>query len=160
MPDFNTTAGQRFMARAIELARHAVASGDGLPFGAVIVRDGEIVVEAWNRSAVRTDTTAHAEMEAIRAASAKLKSRTLDGCTMYASAQPCPMCTAGQYLARIERVYFGASYDDVTKLIPSLDVQPIAAALALPYDARPIPESQLLADEARRVFEDYALANQ
>lgn len=156
MPNVSLSADEQFMARAIELARHAVVSGDGLPFGAVIVRQGEIVAEGWNRSRLRTDTTAHAEMEAIRAACASLKSTTLDGCVMYASAQPCPMCTAAQYLARIERVYFGASYEDVANLVPSLDVQPIAAALALPYDARPITESRLLPDEARRVFEEFA----
>lgn len=152
----STAESLRFMRRAIELARHAVDSGEGLPFGAVIVRDGQIVAEGWNRSLVESDTTAHAEMVAIRRGCQGQRSLTLDGCEMYASAQPCPMCTSAIYLARMKVVYFGASYDDVTQLVPALDVQPIAAALAQPWDQRPIPESRLLIDEARQVFEEYA----
>lgn len=146
----------RFMRRAIELARHAVISGDGLPFGAVIVRDGQIIAEGWNRSGVEVDTTAHAEMVAIHRGCQSQRCPTLAGCDMYASAQPCPMCTAAAYLAGIQAVYFGASYDVVTLLAPELDVQPIAAALALPPDRRPIPERPLLVDEGRLVFEKYA----
>jgi len=146
----------RFMRRAIELARHAVDSGEGRPFGAVIVRNGQVIAEGWNRSAAESDTTAHAEMVAIRLGCRGQHSLTLDGSEMYASAQPCPMCTAAIYLAGMKAVYFGTSYEEVTRLVPELDVQPIAAALTHPWDQRPIPESRLLVDEARRVFEDYA----
>jgi guanine deaminase len=147
---------EQYMRRAIELAREGFERGEGLPFGAVIVKGETVVVEAWNRSLRNMDITAHAEMEAIRDACRALSALSLDGCDMYASAQPCPMCTSAIYFAGMRRVFFGASYTDVAELAPSLDVQPISAALKQPYTSRPIHESRLMVEEARQVFADYA----
>jgi tRNA(Arg) A34 adenosine deaminase TadA len=96
----------QFLARAIELARHGSESGEGGPFGAVIVRDGKIIAEDWNRVVARHDPTAHAEIGAIRSACAGLDHFHLSGCTLYASSEPCPMCLSAAYWARIERIVF------------------------------------------------------
>lgn len=98
-----------FLTRAIELARIGSAAGEGGPFGAVIVRDGRIIAESWNRVVACHDPTAHAEISAIRSACAQLGNFHLNGCTLYASSEPCPMCLAAVYWARIERVVFANS---------------------------------------------------
>lgn len=98
-----------FLARAVELARRGSESGDGGPFGAVIVRDGQIVAEGWNRVVVSHDPTAHAEIGAIRTACTGLGHFHLHGCTLYASSEPCPMCLSAAYWARIERIVFANS---------------------------------------------------
>lgn len=100
---------ERFLARAVELAATGSAAGDGGPFGAVVVRDGQIVGEGWNRVVANRDPTAHAEVNAIRAACSTLASFHLTGCTLYASSEPCPMCLAAAYWARIGRIVFANS---------------------------------------------------
>lgn len=97
-----------FAARAMAMRELAQASGDQA-FGAVIVRDGRIVVEAPSRVVLDADPTAHAEMEAIRRAARQLGSRDLSGCVMYSSSRPCPMCEAAAYWAGVERMYYGAA---------------------------------------------------
>ena len=99
----------QFLARAIELARQGSASGEGGPFGAVIVRDGKIIAEGWNRVVTSHDPTAHAEIGAIRAACNWLGHFHLPGCTLYASSEPCPMCLSAAYWERIERIVFANS---------------------------------------------------
>lgn len=99
----------QFLARAIELARHGSESGEGGPFGAVIVRDGKIIAEGWNRVVASHDPTAHAEISAIRTACASAGSFHLHGCTLYASSEPCPMCLSAAYWAHIDRIVFANS---------------------------------------------------
>jgi len=99
----------QFLARAIELARHGSESGEGGPFGAVIVRDGEIIAEGWNRVVASHDPTAHAEISAIRTACAGANNFHLHGCTLYASSEPCPMCLSAAYWAHIDRIVFANS---------------------------------------------------
>ncbi|MFZ2974727.1 MAG: nucleoside deaminase [Ferribacterium limneticum] len=99
----------QFLARAIELARHGSESGEGGPFGAVIVRDGKIIAEGWNRVVASHDPTAHAEISAIRTACAGAGSFHLHGCTLYASSEPCPMCLSAAYWAHIDRIVFANS---------------------------------------------------
>lgn len=98
-----------FLARAIELARQGSQQGDGGPFGAVIVHDGRIIGEGWNRVVADKDPTAHAEIAAIRMACAALGQFHLSGCTLYASSEPCPMCLSAAYWARIARIVFANS---------------------------------------------------
>lgn len=98
-----------FLARAIELARQGSESGAGGPFGAVIVRDGKIVAEGWNRVVSSHDPTAHAEIAAIRTACVEQGHFHLTGCTLYASSEPCPMCLSAAYWAHIERIVFANS---------------------------------------------------
>jgi tRNA(Arg) A34 adenosine deaminase TadA len=99
----------RFLARAIELARQGSESGDGGPFGAVIVHDGRIIAEGWNRVIASHDPTAHAEIAAIRTACAGTGHFHLTGCTLYASSEPCPMCLSAAYWAHIDRIVFANS---------------------------------------------------
>ena len=95
-----------FLARAIELASRGSENGEGGPFGAVIVRDSKIIAEGWNRVIANHDPTAHAEINAIRAACSESGHFHLTGCTLYASSEPCPMCLSAAYWARIERIVF------------------------------------------------------
>jgi tRNA(Arg) A34 adenosine deaminase TadA len=95
-----------FLRRALELAQSNVARGDGGPFGAVIVKAGQIVAEGWNRVIARCDPTAHAEIEAIRAACRQLGDVHLKGCTLYASSEPCPLCLAAANWAQVARIVY------------------------------------------------------
>ncbi|MGE5385054.1 MAG: nucleoside deaminase [Betaproteobacteria bacterium] len=97
---------ETFLRRAIDLAGIGGERGDGGPFGAVIVRQGIVIAEAWNRVLIDNDPTAHAEIVALRAAGAKLKRFHLSDCVLYASSEPCPMCLAAAYWARVERIVF------------------------------------------------------
>lgn len=106
-----TDSHSNFQRRAVELALANVAAGGG-PFGAVIVREGQIVAEGVNRVAQATDPTAHAEVVAIREACRILKRFQLDDCTIYTSCEPCPMCLGAIYWARLREVYFAASRED------------------------------------------------
>lgn len=121
---------QRFLRVAIELARDNLARG-GRPFGALVVKDGEIVATGVNRIVATGDPTAHAELEAIRAASRQLASPDLSGCAVYASGQPCPMCMAAMRMAGVTAVYFAYSNDDAEPF--GLSTAAIAADLARPF---------------------------
>jgi tRNA(Arg) A34 adenosine deaminase TadA len=98
-----------FLARSLELAHLGSTRGEGGPFGAVIVYRGEIIGEGWNSVVSGCDPTAHAEINAIRNASKNLGRFLLDGCTLYASSEPCPMCLSAAYWAKISRIVFANS---------------------------------------------------
>lgn len=102
---------ERFLCEAIDLARENVRKG-GRPFGAVLVKDGAVVARGVNEIIATQDPTAHAELQAIRAASRVLGSPRLDGCVIYASGQPCPMCLAAMHLTGIREVTFAYSNED------------------------------------------------
>ncbi|MGB9494210.1 MAG: nucleoside deaminase [Azonexus sp.] len=102
-------ADERFLARALELALKGSELNEGGPFGAVIVRDGKIIGEGWNRVVASGDPTAHAEIGAIRMACAAVGSFHLPETTLYASSEPCPMCLSAAYWARIGRIVFANS---------------------------------------------------
>lgn len=111
---------RQFMVEAIRLAKENVKNGTGGPFGAVIVKDGEVIVSCVNTVTPDNDPTAHAEVNAIREACRKLKTYQLEGCEIYASCEPCPMCLGAIYWARPSKVYYastkeeaaGAGFDD------------------------------------------------
>ncbi len=105
------TDDDRFLGEAIELARANIARG-GRPFGAVLVRDGEVLATAVNEIHATNDPTSHAELNAIRAASRKLGSPDLKGSAVYASGHPCPMCMAAMRLSGVEKVSYAYSNDD------------------------------------------------
>lgn len=121
---------QRFLCEAIELARANMEQG-GRPFGAVIVRDGEVVATGVNETVATHDPTAHAEMTALRAASRKLGSPNLAGCAVYASGHPCPMCMAAMRLSGISEVRYAYSNDDGAPF--GLSTAAIYADLAKPF---------------------------
>ena len=130
------------MRRAIALSLRAIREGRGFPFGAVIVRNGEVVGEAHNTVTSENDPTAHAEMNAIRAACAKLGAFSLEGCEIYASGEPCPMCLAAIYWARLDRIYYANRKQDAHRIGFSDDS--FYREVALPPDRRRIPMNRLL----------------
>lgn len=133
--------GDELLARAVTLARQSIASGGG-PFGAVVARTGRIVGEGWNRVVTMGDPTAHAEILALRAASRAQASHDLSGAVLYASCEPCPMCLAAAWWARVDRIVHaadrsdaaGAGFDD-EELYRELRRAP--ADRVLPVEARP-----------------------
>ncbi len=138
------------MARAIQLALENVASGNGGPFGAVIVRNNAILAEGANSVTATNDPTAHAEVVAIRSACARLKAFELTDCEIYTTCEPCPMCLGAIYWARIANVYYGSVAADAAAA--GFDDSMIYRELAKPLSGRSIPMTQLMAEEARAVF--------
>ncbi len=106
---------EQFLEEAIRLAVENVHTGTGGPFGAVIVREGAVLARGGNRVTAAHDPTAHAEVQAIRAACRDLGTFQLDGCTLYASCEPCPMCFGAIYWARLDRVVFAARSEDAAR---------------------------------------------
>jgi guanine deaminase len=139
-----------FMARAIELAILNVRSGQGGPFGAVVVQNGEIIAEGANSVTRTHDPTAHAEMLAIRKACAKLRGFELCGCELYASSEPCPMCLGAIYWARPARVYFGSTAGEASQA--GFDDSLIYKELSQPPGARKIPMIRMMGEEASEAF--------
>jgi guanine deaminase len=142
-----------FMRRAIEISRAKMQAGEGGPFGAVIVHDGVIVGEGWNRVVSAHDPTAHAEIVAIRDACARLGTFRLTNADIYTSCEPCPMCLAAILWARIGRLYFANSRTDAAAI--GFDDAAFYDEVALPPEARALPTGRLLADEARTVFAEW-----
>jgi tRNA(Arg) A34 adenosine deaminase TadA len=139
-----------FMARAIQLSIDNVRSGRGGPFGAVVVKDGNIIAEGANQVTSANDPTAHAEMVAIREACGKLGAFELEACEIYTSCEPCPMCLGAIYWARLSRVYFANADADASRV--GFDDSLIYRELALPYSQRKIPMVQLMREEALAAF--------
>lgn len=142
-----------FMARAIQLSIDGVLSGRGGPFGAVIVRDGEIIAEGMNQVTSTNDPTAHAEVLAIRQACAKLGRFELQDCELYTSCQPCPMCFGAIYWARLARVYFANTAEDAAKI--GFDDSFIYSELKQPGSQRHIPMTQMMQEEALAGFREW-----
>src|SRR5438045_1315378 len=111
-----TEKDEYFMQRAIRLAQNGMDSNAGGPFGALVVKDGEIIAEGSNRVTSTNDPTAHAEIVAIRNACQKLNSFQLDGCRIYTSCEPCPMCLGAIYWARPEKVFFACTREDAANV--------------------------------------------
>jgi guanine deaminase len=139
-----------FMARAIQLSIENVLSGHGGPFGAVIVCGGSIVAEAVNRVTARNDPTAHAEVNAIREACAKLHAFALPQCEIYTSCEPCPMCLGAIYWARLARVYFANLASDAASI--GFDDSFIYREIAQPVANRAIPMVMLMREQALQAF--------
>jgi len=144
-------SGDRFMRRAIALSRADMEAGCGGPFGAVIVKGGAIIAEGTNRVTSANDPTAHAEIVAIRAACAALGRFSLAGAEIYTSCEPCPMCLAAIYWARLDRVFYANGRADAARI--GFDDDLIYRELPLPIAARRLPMTQLLRDEALAVFD-------
>ncbi len=137
------------MERAIELSIENVASGGG-PFGAVVVRDGEIIGEGVNRVTANHDPSAHAEVLAIRAASWQLQNFDLSGCELYSSCEPCPMCMALVYWSRLDKIYYANRIADAARI--GFDDAVIYRELALPPESRSLPQVQMMREEALQAF--------
>ncbi|MFT7670093.1 MAG: guanine deaminase [Planctomycetota bacterium] len=148
----STSAGRNAaMLRAIELANLGVKNGLGGPFGAVIIKNGKIIAEGENRVTSSGDPTAHAEIVAIRAACLALGSHVLEGCEIYSSCEPCPMCLAAISWARLESLHFGASRQVAAKA--GFDDEKLYLELAKNPEDRELPCVPWLAEEALAPFE-------
>lgn len=141
------------MMRAIELARQGMHRGEGGPFGAVVVRDGEIIGEGWNRVLATNDPTAHGEIMAIRAACARLGSFSLDGCGIFTTGEPCPMCLGAIQWARIRTIRHGFGMADAA--VAGFDDREFHRQMTLPAGERAIPSSELCRDEALKLLREY-----
>ena len=141
------------MREAIRLSRQKMQAGAGGPFGAVVVRNNEIIARGWNRVTSANDPTAHAEVTAIRAACKKLRTFQLDDCELYTSCEPCPMCLAAIYWARFQKVFFANSRKDAAQI--QFDDDLIYREVARPISRRRIPMTQLLRPEALKVFAEW-----
>ena len=144
---------EAFMREAIKLSAESVRSGGG-PFGAVIVRNGEIIARGENRVTVCNDPTAHAEVSAIREAAARMGTYDLSGCEIYSSCEPCPMCLGAIYWARLDRLYYAGTRADAANV--GFDDAHIYEELPLDPSQRELPTQTLLREEAQRVFEAWA----
>lgn len=148
------TNHETFMREAARLALENVTSGAGGPFGAVIVRDGEIVARGVNRVTALNDPTAHAEIVAIRDATAKLGRFDLSDCVIYTSCEPCPMCLGAVYWARLSGMYYGCTKDDADAI--GFSDAFIYRELEKPISARTLPTAQLGREDAIKAFEAWA----
>lgn len=141
------------MRTAIQLSLEKMRENHGGPFGAVVVCDGQIVGRGWNRVTTSNDPTAHAEVTAIRGACKKLKTFQLDNCELYTSCEPCPMCLAAIYWARLQKVYYANTRKDAAAI--EFDDDFIYREVMLPISRRKIPMKQLLREEALSVFAEW-----
>jgi tRNA(Arg) A34 adenosine deaminase TadA len=142
-----------FMRKAIDLAIGNVRGGKGGPFGALVVKDGEIIATGTNQVTSTFDPTAHAEVVAIREACRILTSFQLEGCEIYTSCEPCPMCLGAIYWARPARVYFGATHDDAARI--GFDDSFIYQQLAVAADRREVPMIQMMREASLAAFEEW-----
>ncbi|GAA3953127.1 nucleoside deaminase [Allohahella marinimesophila] len=155
---------QRFMDRVIELSREAVERPGTQPFGALVVRDGEVVGEGLNHALAHNDPTAHGEVEAIRNACQRLQQPRLDGCVMYAIGEPCPMCTVALRLAGIAHLYYGATHADASEAFAPLadtafrdiGVEGLRVEAGKPIEERVLPASQHDRQACAEVYNEWA----
>jgi guanine deaminase len=139
-----------YLEEAIRLSIEKMEAGEGGPFGAVIVKNGQIIARGWNQVTSANDPTAHAEMNAIRAACDALKTFNLSGCDIYASCEPCPMCLAAIYWARLDALYFAASREDAATA--GFDDALLYHEIPKPPGLRSLPSKQLLRPAAQKAF--------
>lgn len=145
----------RFMRRAIALSAEHMEANHGGPFGAVVVMEGEVVGEGWNHVTGTNDPTAHAEVMAIRDACRRLGRFDLKGATIYTSCEPCPMCLAAAYWARVDGLYYANTQEDAAAI--DFDDAFLYRELALPVEKRALKATQILRDEAQQVFRAWAV---
>ena len=141
---------KKFMREAIRLSIENVQSGNGGPFGTVIVKNGEIIASGVNKVTQSSDPTAHAEIVAIRNACETLGTFQLVGCEIYCSCEPCPMCLGAIYWARPDRIYFANTRKDAADI--NFDDNFIYNELDVSISQRKLPTTQLLRDEAQMAF--------
>ena len=144
-----------FMKRAIQLSAENMRAGAGGPFGAVVVKNGKIIGEGFNQVTSTNDPSAHAEIVAIRIACNELNTFDLSGTEIYTSCEPCPMCLAAIYWARIDRIYFANTRQDAAAI--NFDDEFLYQEIPKPIHQRKIPMIQCLHDEALPIFHEWKL---
>lgn len=144
---------ETYIARAVALSEENMQNGGGGPFGAVIVYQGEIIAEGINCVTTCMDPTAHAEVTAIRDACKKLNTFSLQGCIIYASCEPCPMCLSAIYWARIDAIYYAATRHDAA--FAGFDDEFFYKEMELPPEQKTIPIKRLEIPEAAEVLKQW-----
>jgi guanine deaminase len=152
-PDMDFEQRREFLRHAVRLSAERMRDGAGGPFGAIVVKDGEVIAEGWNRVTSTNDPTAHAEMTAIRRACEALATFSLKGCEIFTSCEPCPMCLAAIYWARLDRITFANSRADAAAI--GFDDELIYAEVSKPVEHRLIPTTRLALPEADAVFAEW-----
>jgi guanine deaminase len=150
----NKLEDQRHLARAVQLSREHMEEGAGGPFGSVVVRDGRVLAEGWNQVTSAKDPTAHAEVTAIRRACQEVGDFSLEGATLYTSCEPCPMCLASAYWARVSRIVYANTRQDAAEI--GFDDSLIYDEIPKPISERIIPMDHLPSLEAKAVFDAWA----
>ena len=149
-----TELDEYFMRYAISLAQNGIDDGKGGPFGAVVVKGGEIIGEGCNQVTSTNDPTAHAEIVAVRNACQNLNSFQLEDCVIYTSCEPCPMCLGAIYWARPTKIFFACNKADAANI--GFDDQFIYEEIERPIDSRHIETINFLRDEGLTVFTNWA----
>lgn len=144
---------RNFMQRAIDISRKGMESNDGGPFGAVVVKNGKIIAEGNNKVTSSNDPTAHAEVVAIRNACEALGTFQLDGCIIYTSCEPCPMCLGAIYWARPDKMFYACTKEDAARI--GFDDDFIYKEINLSIAERSIETKQIMNAEANEVFEQW-----
>jgi len=144
---------EKFMTEAVNAALKGMNNNEGGPFGCIVVKNGQIVGRGNNKVTSTNDPTAHAEVNAIRDACKNLDSFQLDGCEIYTSCEPCPMCLGAIYWARPDKVYYGSNQSDAASI--GFDDAFIYEEIPLPYSERSIPFEQLARDIALEPFQEW-----
>lgn len=145
------------MRIAIKLAEQNIKRSTGGPFGAVIVKNGEIIAKSANKVVSKNDPTAHAEVSAIRLACKKMGTHSLEGCIIYTSCEPCPMCLGAIYWAHMDAIYYGNTQKDAAAI--GFDDHFIYKELDLPLGQRTLRIIRLLPDEAQNAFKLWKISN-
>ena len=141
------------MNEAIRLSFETMRNNTGGPFGAVVVKDGKVIAHGYNKVVSTNDPTAHAEVVAIREACKALNTFQLDGCEIYTSCEPCPMCMSAIYWARPDKVYYANSKEDAANI--GFDDNFIYEELALPYEKRKIRLIRMMDKEALEAYKEW-----
>lgn len=144
---------QLYMKEAVEAARHSVEAGDGGPFGSVIVKDGKVVGKSGNMVFATNDPTAHAEVMAIREASKTLGTPELTGCEIYTLGEPCPMCMAAIYWAKIDKVYYANTKEQAAQI--GFDDSFIYEELSTGIKSRKLSMDHMPCADAITIFEEW-----
>ena len=144
-----------YMQRAVAIALQKMRNNEGGPFGAVIVRNGKIIAEGWNRVTSTNDPTAHAEVVAIRAACSSLGTFDLSDCEIFASCEPCPMCLGAIYWARFRALYYANTRQEAAQI--GFDDEFIYREVGLDPSARSIPTRQLKTSDSDQPFAEWAI---
>jgi len=151
-PEF-TDQDRDYMRQAVQLMRQAgVVGKTGGPFGAVVVRDGKVLAESGNSAIRDNDPSAHAEVNAIRMACHAAGSPNIPGAVLYSSCEPCPMCYATAYWARISKIFYAASWSDYADLFDDSNVN---QDMSEPFPRRAVALQQIMQNEAQKVWQHY-----
>ncbi|MGB2221092.1 nucleoside deaminase [Neptunomonas sp.] len=161
----NNMYNQQFMLQAISLSKDGVCQSHGQPFGSVVVKDGKVVGQGFNRVLSKLDPTAHGEVEAIRDACATLDTVDLSGCELYTSCEPCSICVATMYVVGIEALYYASDLKACTEkfkplentVYKNVDTDDLRKQVGMRVEERAMPSFQHESEAALSVIHDWAL---